>query len=203
MKRRNVALFLILALSLPFVSAAKPSERDILIAVTAISDATIANVAAFLNTPTLNLPGSTFEKPPRASLPAALDLKNADLGAYRSTFRSITKPPENVFLAFLQSAKGPLNDLALQFLDTHEWQENEVTLTGRVSTDWGAGVTLTTLMGKAITNAPIDPIEAHVDIVARGSRLSMDVAIRGSFLLFTNQEGYFVIEPRQLTINGE
>ncbi|MFA5699432.1 MAG: hypothetical protein WC954_06840 [Sphaerochaeta sp.] len=203
MNRRIIAFVLILLFSFTVVSAAKPSERDILIAITAISDATIANVAAFLNTPTLNLPGSTFEKPPRASLPVALELTNADLGSYRSTFHSITQPPANILLAFLQSAKGPLNDLALQFLDTHDWQEKEVVLSGRVSTDWGAGVTLTTLMGKAITNAPIDPIEAHVDVVVRGSRLSMAVAIRGSFLLFTNQEGYFVIEPRQLTINGE
>ncbi len=203
MKRRISLLLLIILFVLSSLGAAKPSERDILIAITAISDATIANVAAFLNTPTLTLSGSSFEKEPRASLPKALELKSADLGRYRKTFQDLAKPQSNVLLSLLQSAKGPLNDLAFQFLDTHEWEEGQVTLSGRVSTNWGVGVTLTSLMSKAITGGTIDPIEAIVDVTAKGTRLTMPVAISGSFLLFTNQEGYFVIEPRQLTINGE
>ncbi|NLZ76808.1 MAG: hypothetical protein GX911_02440 [Spirochaetales bacterium] len=203
MKKRIVGCVLLLLLVLSPLASAKPSERDILIAVTAISDATIANIAAFLNTPSLNLPGSVFEKEARATLPKALDLKNADLGVYRRTYQSLNKPQSNFLLSLLQSAKGPLNDVALLFLDTHEWEEGQVALTGRVSTVWGEGVTLASLMTKAVTGEAIDPIEAVVDVKAIGTRLSTEVTINGSFLLFTDQEGYFVIEPRHLSVHGE
>ncbi len=203
MNRQTIGLVLILLLIIAPLTAAKPSERDILIAVTAISDATIANVAAYLNTPALNLPGSIFEKEARATLPKALELKDADLGIYRKTYQSLNKPQSNFLLSLLQSAKGPLNDVALLFLDTHEWEEGQVSLTGRVSTVWGEGVTLASLMTSVVTGGAIDPIEAIVDVTAAGTRLSTDVSISGSFLLFTDQEGYFVIEPRELQVNGE
>ncbi len=203
MNRQTIGLVLILLLIIAPLTAAKPSERDILIAVTAISDATIANVAAYLNTPALNLPGSIFEKEARATLPKALELKDADLGIYRKTYQSLNKPQSNFLLSLLQSAKGPLNDVALLFLDTHEWEEGQVSLTGRVSTVWGEGVTLASLMTSVVTGGAIDPIEAIVDVTAAGTRLSTDVSISGSFLLFTDQEGYFVIEPRELKVNGE
>ncbi len=203
MNRQTIGLVLILLLVIAPLTAAKPSERDILIAVTAISDATIANVAAYLNTPALNLPGSIFEKEARATLPKALELKDADLGIYRKTYQSLNKPQSNFLLSLLQSAKGPLNDVALLFLDTHEWEEGQVSLTGRVSTVWGEGVTLASLMTSVVTGGAIDPIEAIVDVTAAGTRLSTDVSISGSFLLFTDQEGYFVIEPRELQVNGE
>ncbi len=96
-----------------------------------------------------------------------------------------------------------MNDVALLFLDTHEWEEGQVSLTGRVSTVWGEGVTLASLMTSVVTGGAIDPIEAIVDVTAAGTRLSTDVSISGSFLLFTDQEGYFVIEPRDLKVNGE
>ncbi|HOR80363.1 MAG TPA: hypothetical protein PKZ87_05175 [Sphaerochaeta sp.] len=203
MNRQTIGLVLILLLIIAPLTAAKPSERDILIAVTAISDATIANVAAYLNTPALNLPGSIFEKEARATLPKALELKDADLGIYRKTYQSLNKPQSNFLLSLLQSAKGPLNDVALLFLDTHEWEEGQVSLTGRVSTVWGEGVTLASLMTSVVTGGAINPIEAIVDVTAAGTRLSTDVSISGSFLLFTDQEGYFVIEPRELKVNGE
>jgi len=203
MNRQTIGLVLILLLIIAPLTAAKPSERDILIAVTAISDATIANVAAYLNTPALNLPGSIFEKEARATLPKALELKDADLGIYRKTYQSLNKPQSNFLLSLLQSAKGPLNDVALLFLDTHEWEEGQVSLTGRVSTVWGEGVTLASLMTSVVTGGAIDPIEAIVDVKAAGTRLSTDVSISGSFLLFTDHEGYFVIEPRELKVNGE
>jgi len=203
MNRQTIGLVLILLLVIAPLTAAKPSERDILIAVTAISDATIANVAAYLNTPALNLPGSIFEKEARATLPKALELKDADLGIYRKTYQSLNKPQSNFLLSLLQSAKGPLNDVALLFLDTHEWEEGQVSLTGRVSTVWGEGVTLASLMTSVVTGGAINPIEAIVDVKAAGTRLSTDVSISGSFLLFTDQEGYFVIEPRDLKVNGE
>ncbi|HRV24431.1 MAG TPA: hypothetical protein P5046_04350 [Sphaerochaeta sp.] len=203
MNRQTIGLVLILLLVIAPLTAAKPSERDILIAVTAISDATIANVAAYLNTPALNLPGSIFEKEARATLPKALELKDADLGIYRKTYQSLNKPQSNFLLSLLQSAKGPLNDVALLFLDTHEWEEGQVSLTGRVSTVWGEGVTLASLMTSVVTGGAINPIEAIVDVTAAGTRLSTDVSISGSFLLFTDQEGYFVIEPRDLKVNGE
>ncbi len=203
MNRQTIGLVLILLLVIAPLTAAKPSERDILIAVTAISDATIANVAAYLNTPALNLPGSIFEKEARATLPKALELKDADLGIYRKTYQSLNKPQSNFLLSLLQSAKGPLNDVALLFLDTHEWEEGQVSLTGRVSTVWGEGVTLASLMTSVVTGGAINPIEAIVDVKAAGTRLSTDVSISGSFLLFTDQEGYFVIEPRELKVNGE
>ncbi len=203
MNRQTIGLVLILLLVIAPLTAAKPSERDILIAVTAISDATIANVAAYLNTPALNLPGSIFEKEARATLPKALELRDADLGIYRKTYQSLNKPQSNFLLSLLQSAKGPLNDVALLFLDTHEWEEGQVSLTGRVSTVWGEGVTLASLMTSVVTGGAIDPIEAIVDVTAAGTRLSTDVSISGSFLLFTDQEGYFVIEPRDLKVNGE
>jgi hypothetical protein len=203
MNRQTIGLVLILLLVIAPLTAAKPSERDILIAVTAISDATIANVAAYLNTPALNLPGSIFEKEARATLPKALKLKDADLGIYRKTYQSLNKPQSNFLLSLLQSAKGPLNDVALLFLDTHEWEEGQVSLTGRVSTVWGEGVTLASLMTSVVTGGAIDPIEAIVDVTAAGTRLSTDVSISGSFLLFTDHEGYFVIEPRELKVNGE
>ncbi len=95
MNRQTIGLVLILLLVIAPLTAAKPSERDILIAVTAISDATIANVAAYLNTPALNLPGSIFEKEARATLPKALELKDADLGIYRKTYQSLNKPQSN------------------------------------------------------------------------------------------------------------
>lgn len=203
MNRQTIGLVLILLLVIAPLTAAKPSERDILIAVTAISDATIANVAAYLNTPALNLPGSIFEKEARATLPKALELKDADLGIYRKTYQSLNKPQSNFLLSLLQSAKGPLNDVALLFLDTHEWEEGQVSLTGRVSTVWGEGVTLASLMTSVVTGGAINPIEAIVDVKAAGTRLSTDVSISGSFLLFTDHEGYFVIEPRELKVNGE
>lgn len=203
MNRQTIGLVLILLLIIAPLTAAKPSERDILIAVTAISDATIANVAAYLNTPALNLPGSIFEKEARATLPKALELKDADLGIYRKTYQSLNKPQSNFLLSLLQNAKGPLNDVALLFLDTHEWEEGQVSLTGRVSTVWGEGVTLASLMTSVVTGGAINPIEAIVDVKAAGTRLSTDVSISGSFLLFTDQEGYFVIEPRELKVNGE
>ncbi|MDI9455482.1 MAG: hypothetical protein QM442_06515 [Spirochaetota bacterium] len=203
MNRQTIGLVLILLLVIAPLTAAKPSERDILIAVTAISDATIANVAAYLNTPALNLPGSIFEKEARATLPKALELRDADLGIYRKTYQSLNKPQSNFLLSLLQSAKGPLNDVALLFLDTHEWEEGQVSLTGRVSTVWGEGVTLASLMTSVVTGGAINPIEAIVDVKAAGTRLSTDVSISGSFLLFTDQEGYFVIEPRELKVNGE
>lgn len=203
MNRQTIGLVLILLLVIAPLTAAKPSERDILIAVTAISDATIANVAAYLNTPALNLPGSIFEKEARATLPKALELKDADLGIYRKTYQSLNKPQSNFLLSLLQSAKGPLNDVALLFLDTHEWEEGQVSLTGRVSTVWGEGVTLASLMTSVVTGGAINPIEAIVDVTAAGTRLSTDVSISGSFLLFTDHEGYFVIEPRELKVNGE
>ena len=203
MNRQTIGLVLILLLVIAPLTAAKPSERDILIAVTAISDATIANVAAYLNTPALNLPGSIFEKEARATLPKALELKDADLGIYRKTYQSLNKPQSNFLLSLLQNAKGPLNDVALLFLDTHEWEEGQVSLTGRVSTVWGEGVTLASLMTSVVTGGAINPIEAIVDVKAAGTRLSTDVSISGSFLLFTDQEGYFVIEPRELKVNGE
>lgn len=203
MNRQTIGLVLILLLIIAPLTAAKPSERDILIAVTAISDATIANVAAYLNTPALNLPGSIFEKEARATLPKALELKDADLGIYRKTYQSLNKPQSNFLLSLLQSAKGPLNDVALLFLDTHEWEEGQVSLTGRVSTVWGEGVTLASLMTSVVTGGAINPIEAIVDVKAAGTRLSTDVSISGSFLLFTDHEGYFVIEPRELKVNGE
>ena len=151
MNRQTIGLVLILLLVIAPLTAAKPSERDILIAVTAISDATIANVAAYLNTPALNLPGSIFEKEARATLPKALELKDADLGIYRKTYQSLNKPQSNFLLSLLQSAKGPLNDVALLFLDTHEWEEGQVSLTGRVSTVWGEGVTLASLITSVVT----------------------------------------------------
>ncbi|TAH57902.1 MAG: hypothetical protein EWM48_03305 [Sphaerochaeta sp.] len=203
MNRQTIGLVLILLLVIAPLTAAKPSERDILIAVTAISDATIANVAAYLNTPALNLPGSIFEKEARATLPKALELKDADLGIYRKTYQSLNKPQSNFLLSLLQNAKGPLNDVALLFLDTHEWEEGQVSLTGRVSTVWGEGVTLASLMTSVVTGGAINPIEAIVDVKAAGTRLSTDVSISGSFLLFTDHEGYFVIEPRELKVNGE
>ncbi len=199
---KRASLTLLLCLLIAFSIAAAPSVADVRVAVNAITDASISAIAAFLNTPTLTLSGLTIHQKPGESLPTEITFDDADVGGFRSTFRSLQPQRANFFSSLLSSARGPLNELALQFLDLHEWERGQARLTGKASTEWGAGLTLTSLMTKAVTGAPLDPITVDADVLVTGTSLSTAVHIDGVFMIESTQEGVIRIRLLSLKING-
>ncbi|HZJ88035.1 MAG TPA: hypothetical protein VFC80_02650 [Sphaerochaeta sp.] len=176
-----------------------PTYADVTVAIAAVTDATICAVAAYLNTPTMHLPGLAIEHQHDISLPHTLLFEESDIGSYTPFFRP---KQQNFFSMLLDTARGPLNAVALQFLTVHEWEVGHAVLTGVATTEWGEGMTLPLLMGYAISGMQIDPIVVDVDVNVKGSRLSTPVHIVGSFMIVSSGESFIDIEPLSLRING-
>ncbi len=201
MKAATAILTLLLILA-P-VTAAVPTANDVTVAVAAITDAAISAVAAFLNTPSLQLPGIELHQEPGRSLPHLLTFTDSDVASYAPLFAQARPVRQNFFSSLLSTARGPLNDLALQFLTTHAWEEGHARLTGTASTDWGQGVTLASLMGKAVSGLPLDPITVTADVEVRGRRVSTSVHVNGTFMIESTAGGFVEIRPLSVQINGD
>ena len=200
--KRMIVVLMILFLCLG--AFAKPTANDVTVALAAITDATIASIAGFLNNPPLTLPGLNLFFKERQSLPYALTFNDSDLGSYLPVFEK-TRPrgDESFFASLMRSAKGPLNDIALQYLTVHAWEEGHATLNGAAVPSFGDGVTVASLMGSALMNGGIQPITVAVDVRVSGRRVSEAVSVKGVFLIQSDAQGYFEIKPIELTINGE
>lgn len=183
---------------------AKPTANDVTVALAAITDSTIATVAGFLNNPPLELPGLKLLFHEKQSLPHTLIFSDSDLGSYLPVFEKARGPADNSFFAsLLRMAKGPLNDVALQYLTVHAWEEGHAILNGTASPSFGDGVNLASLMGSAMMNGGIRPITVAVDVLVTGRRVSESVSVKGVFIIQSDAQGYFEIKPVELTINGD
>ena len=201
MKRTMIVCII---LFLCFGAFAKPTANDVTVALAAITDSTISSIAGFLNNPPLELPGLSLKFREKESLPYALLFSDSDLGSYLPVFeKTRAKPDESFFASLMRSAKGPLNDVALQYLTVHDWEKGHAILNGAAVTSFGEGVTLTTLMGSALMNGGIRPIAVAVDVRVTGRRVSEPVSVKGMFLIQSDDQGFFEIKPIELTINGE
>lgn len=191
-------------LFLCFGAFAKPTANDVTVALAAITDSTIASIAGFLNNPPLDLPGLSLYFRENQSLPYALTFRDSDVGSYLAVFEK-TKPKaeESFFASLMRSSKGPLNDIALQYLTVHEWEKGHAILNGATAIHFGEGVTLASLMGSALFSGGFSPISVVVDVRVNGRRVSEPVSVKGEFLIQSDAEGYFEIKPIELTINGE
>jgi len=200
--KKTIAVMMILFLC--YGAFAKPSANDVTVALAAITDSTIASIAGFLNNPPLEIPGLHLLFRDTESLPYALVFSDSDLGSYLAVFeKTRAKPGESFFASLMRSAKGPLNDIALQYLTVHEWEKGHAILNGAALPYFDEGVTLTTLMGSALMNGDTRPIAVAVDVLVSGRRVSEPVTVKGVFLIQSDAQGYFEIRPIELTINGE
>ena len=184
------------------IGAAVPTANDVTVAVAAITDATFSAVAAFLNTPTLQLPGIEMYQNPGQSLPYLLSFTDSDVASYAPVFAQTRPARQNFFSSLLSAARGPLNDPVLRLLTVHAWEQGHARLTGTATTDWGEGTTLATLMAKAISGLAIEPITVKADVDVRGWRISTNVHVKGTFIIETTADGYLDIRPLMLHING-
>ena len=201
MKKMIVVMII---LFLCFGAFAKPSANDVTVALAAITDSTIASIAGFLNNPPLELPGLHLMFREKASLPYALVYSDSDLGSYLAVFDTTKpKPGESFFAALMRSAKGPLNDVALQYLTVHAWEHGHAILNGAAITYFDEGATVASLMGSVLMNGGISPIAVAVDVRVSGRRVSEPVSVKGVFIVQSDDQGYFEIKPIELTINGE
>lgn len=198
----GMTMLALLLLVLP-LGAAEPTANDVTVAVAAITDASISAVAAFLNTPSLVLPGIEMHQEIGQSLPYALSFTHSDIASYIPLFQQTQPAKRTFFSSLLSSARGPLNELALQFLTVHAWQPGHASLTGSASTAWGTGVTLTSLMTKAVSGSPLDPIVVKADVEVTGTRVSMPVHVRGTFVIESNRDGFVEIKALSMNINGD
>ncbi|MBI9096334.1 MAG: hypothetical protein JEY71_15820 [Sphaerochaeta sp.] len=200
--KRTITVMMILFLC--FGAFAKPSANDVTVALAAITDSTIASIAGFLNNPPLELPGLSLMFRERESLPYALIFRDSDLGSYLPVFeKTRAKSDESFFASLMRAAKGPLNDIALQYLTVHAWEDGHALLNGAAVTSFGEGVTLSSLMGSALMNGGMRAIAVAVDVRVSGRRVSEPVSVKGVFIIKSDAQGYFEIEPVELTINGE
>lgn len=200
---KPVAVLLVLVLATAALGAAIPTANDVTVAVAAITDASISAVAAFLNTPTLALPGVTFQQNPTETLPSTLHFVDSDIASYIPAFQQTRPASRNFFTSLLSAARGPLNDLALQFLTVHAWEKGHASLNGTASAIWGEGVTLTTLMTKAVSGTVLDPITVSADVHVTGSRVSTPVHVLGEFVIESTREGFVEIKPLSMRINSD
>ena len=197
-------IVVVCALALCHGGFAKPTANDVTVALAAITDSTICAVAAFLNTPSLELPGSEVHFRDEETLPYALTFSDSDIGTYLPVFLKTKEGKDtNFFASLLQSAKGPLNEVALQYLTVHDWQVGHAVLTGAAVTYFGEGVTLNSLMSSVIMNGGFSPIAVAADVTVSGRRVSEAVRVEGIFLIQTDEDGYFEVKPIELKINGE
>lgn len=200
--KRTITVMMILFLC--FGAFAKPSANDVTVALAAITDSTIASIAGFLNNPPLELPGLSLMFREKESLPYALIFRDSDLGSYLQVFeKTRAKSDETFFASLMRASKGPLNDIALQYLTVHAWEDGHALLNGAAVTSFGEGVTLSSLMGSALMNGGMSPIAVAVDVRVSGRRVSESVSVKGVFLIQSDVQGYFEIKPIELTINGE
>lgn len=184
------------------LGAKEPTPNDVTVAIAAITDTTICAVAAFLNTPKLDLPGSNLYFRDGETLPHILTFQEADLGDYLPVFLATKEGGTSFFASLMQAARGPLNDVAIQYLTVHAWEVGHAVLKGAAVTDWGEGVTLPSLMGTVIQSGKIPDIIVTADVVVDGRRVSTSVRVEGKFLLHSDNEGFFAVRPLTLKING-
>ena len=194
--------FLLMFCLLSPLGAKEPTPNDVTVAIAAITDTTICAVAAFLNTPKLDLPGSNLYFKDGETLPHILTFQEADLGEYLPVFLATKEGGTSFFASLMQAARGPLNDVAIQYLTVHAWEEGHAVLKGAAVTDWGEGVTLPSLMGTVIQSGKIPDIIVTADVVVDGRRVSTSVRVEGKFLLHSDNEGFFAVRPLTLKING-
>ncbi|MDD4647500.1 MAG: hypothetical protein PHP67_04700 [Sphaerochaeta sp.] len=194
--------FLLMFCLLSPLGAKEPTPNDVTVAIAAITDTTICAVAAFLNTPKLDLPGSNLYFRDGETLPHILTFQEADLGEYLPVFLATKEGGTSFFASLMQAARGPLNDVAIQYLTVHAWEEGHAVLKGAAVTDWGEGVTLPSLMGTVIQSGKIPDIIVTADVVVDGRRVSTSVRVEGKFLLHSDDEGFFAVRPLTLKING-
>jgi len=194
--------FLLMFCLLSPLGAKEPTPNDVTVAIAAITDTTICAVAAFLNTPKLDLPGSNLYFKDGETLPHILTFQEADLGDYLPVFLATKEGGTSFFASLMQAARGPLNDVAIQYLTVHAWEEGHAVLKGAAVTDWGEGVTLPSLMGTVIQSGKIPDIIVTADVVVDGRRVSTSVRVEGKFLLHSDDEGFFAVRPLTLKING-
>ena len=200
--KRTIAIMMILFLCLG--AFAKPTANDVTVALAAITDSTIASVAGFLNTPPLELAGLQLMFGEKQTLPHSLVFSDSDLGSYRAVFEKTRgSSDESFFAALMRAAKGPLNDIALQHLTVHAWEEGHAILNGVALTHFDEGVNLASLMGSALMSGGIRPIRVDVDVRVTGRRVSEPVAVKGVFVIQSDAMGYFEIRAIELTINGD
>ncbi len=200
--KKTITVLLILCLCLG--AFAKPTANDVTVALAAITDSTIASIAGFLNNPPLELPGLNLMFRENQSLPYALIFSDSDLGRYLAVFeKTRAKGDESFFASLMRSARGPLNDIALQYLTVHAWEQGHAILNGAAITHFEEGVTLASLMGSALMSGGFRPIAVTVDVRVSGRRVSETVSVKGKFLIQSDAQGYFEIKPIELTINGE
>ncbi len=183
---------------------AKPTANDVTVALAAITDSTIASIAGFLNNPPLTLPGLELQFHERQTLPYALTFSDSDLGRYRAVFEKTQRSAgESFFASLMRMAKGPLNDIALQYLTVHAWEQGHAILNGTATPYFSEGATLASLMGSVMMNGGIRPITVAVDVLVTGRRVSEAVAVKGVFIIQSDAQGYFEIKPIELKINGD
>lgn len=200
--KRTIVVMIILSLCLG--AFAKPTANDVTVALAAITDSTIASVAGFLNNPPLELPGLKLLFHEKESLPYALTFTDSDLSTYLPIFEKTRgRSDESFFASLMRSLKGPLNDIALQYLTAHAWEKAQAILNGAAITQFDEGATVASLMGSALMNGGIKPITVTVDVRVTGSRISEPVSVKGVFVIQSDAQGYFEIKPIELTINGD
>ncbi len=197
-----VLILIVVSLMMP-LGAKNPTANDVTVAIAAITDSAVCTVAAFLNTPALELPGSTLHFRSDESLPNLLTFQNSDIGTYLAVFMKTRQPKASFFASLLNSARGPLNDIAIQYLTVHGWEVGHAVLKGAMVTQWGEGASLAGLMAGVVTSGKIPEITVVADVTVQGRRVSTPVRVEGTFMLHSDDEGYFAVKPLALKINGE
>lgn len=195
-----VLILIVASLMLP-LEAASPTANDVTVAIAAITDSAISVVAAFLNSPPLELSGATLHFRTNESLPNLLTFQDSDIGTYLPIFLT-TRQNTTLFAFLLSSVRGPLNDIAIQYLSVHAWEVGHASLKGAMVTTWGEGASLASLMTSVVTSGRIPPITIVADVTVAGRRVSTPVRVEGTFMLHSDDEGYFAVKPLALKING-
>jgi hypothetical protein len=201
MKRKVVVFLAILSLSFPLFS--RPSANDVAVAMAAITDSSICAVAAFLNKPSLQLPGCTLYVHEGESLPYAIAFSGSDIGDYLPVFDGKRQDGEGSFMdSLLQMANGPLNSIAMQYLTIHDWKVGHASLEGVAVPYFGEQASLPSLMA-SVLGGEFPQVAVATDVTVDGTRVSEPVRVEGVFLIHEDAEGYFEVKPIQLKINGE
>jgi hypothetical protein len=196
-------LVLLLAILLCGSLYAQPTGNDVTVALAAITDSSICAVAAFLNNPKLQLPGCELYLREGESLPYAISFSDSDIGSYLPLFQATKKPVGTSFFeSLLNSAKGPLNDVALQYLTVHDWKVGHAHLEGIAVPYFGDSSTLSSLMTTAMMGGSLPSIAVAADVTVKGTRVSEPVRVEGVFLIHNDEEGFLEVKPLQLKING-
>lgn len=198
--KKILVLFLVVLLCSPLV--AKPTANDVTVALAAITDSSICAVAAFLNNPKIELPGCQLFLREGETLPYAISFSDSDIGTYLPLFQAVKKPVgASFFDSLLNSTKGPLNDIALQYLTVHDWKLGHAHLDGVAVPYFGESSSLNGLVSAVMMGVP-PTIAVATDVTIRGTRVSEPVRVEGVFLIHNDEDGYFEVKPVQLKING-